>query len=98
MLTYKIDPITSNGVVAIGGKDFSPKGIETSICSWNDDEGQLHPKKMNNVLYFTDLPGNIMSAKELAESMKDNDIIWLLTKTKYSILNWDFGKFKKKIS
>ena len=53
---------------------------------------------MNNVLYFTDLPGNIMSAKELAESMKDNDIIWLLTKTKYSILNWYFGKFKKKIS
>ena len=48
MFTDKIDPIFSNVVETIGGKDIIPK-----IC-------KLHTKKLNNVLYFTDSPDNIL--------------------------------------
>ena len=52
MLTYEIEPIISNGVETIGGKDIIPKGIGTVSRSWTDHGEKLHTKKMNNVPYF----------------------------------------------
>ena len=52
MFTEKIDPIISNGVANIGGKDLIPKVIRTVSWSWNYDEFQLHTKKFNNLIYF----------------------------------------------
>ena len=63
-----------------------------------DNEGKLHTKKLNNVLYFTDSTVNIISSTELDESPKDDEGTWELTKTKYSIFNWDYGKYKKTIA
>ena len=37
IITYKIEPIISNGVATIGGKDIITKGIGTVICSYTDD-------------------------------------------------------------
>ena len=54
MLADKIDPIIFNGVTTIIGKDLIPKRIGTVICSCNDDKGQLHTKKLNNVIDFLD--------------------------------------------
>ena len=54
MFTDKIERIISNGVVTIGGRDLITKGIGTVIWSCNDDEGKMHTKRLNNVIYFMD--------------------------------------------
>ena len=66
MFSDKIEPIISNGVANIGGKDIIPKWIGTVICYCTDDKGQLHTNKFNNVLYFLYSIVNILSATELA--------------------------------
>ena len=53
---------------------------------------------MNNVLYFSDSSIKILSENELAESIKDDEVTYILTKIKYSIFTWDFGKYKNKIA
>ena len=53
MFTDNIEPIISNGLETIGGKDHITKGIGKIRWSWTDDEGKLHTKELNNVLYFT---------------------------------------------
>ena len=97
MFTDKIEPIISNGVATIGGKYIIPRMIGKVSWYWNDDEVQLHTNKLNNVLYFTDSPVNILSATALAESMKDDEGSWLITKMEYSDFAWDFGKYTKSI-
>ena len=52
----------------------------------------------NNILYFTDSPGNIIIVTELAESTNDDYGTLLLTKRKDYIFTWNFGKYKNKIS
>ena len=74
MFTDKIEPIISNGVETIGGNYLIPKNIGTVSWSWTDYEGKLHTKKFNDVLYFTDSPINILSATELSESMKYDEV------------------------
>ena len=54
MFTDKIEPIISNGMVNIGGKDIITKEIITVRCSCTEDVGQLHTHKLNNVIYFTE--------------------------------------------
>ena len=66
MFTDKIESIISNGVVYIGGKDLIPKGIGTVVWYYNDDGGQLHTKKLNNLLYFPESPVNIRGSTALA--------------------------------
>ena len=72
MFTDNIKPIISNGVATIDEKDLITKVINTVSWYWTDYEGKLHTKKLNNVLYFTDSPVNILSATALAESTKDD--------------------------
>ena len=52
--------------------------VGTVFWSRTDDEGQLHTKRFNNALYFTDSPVNILSATELSESMKYDEGPWVL--------------------
>ena len=40
----------------------------------------------------------ILNTIELTESMKYDEVTWLLTKSKYSICAWGFGKYKEIIS
>ena len=98
MRTDNIDTIISNEVATIGGKYIISKEIGTVRWSWNDDEGQLHTKKLNNVLYFPDSTVNIISATVLDESIKDDEGTFLPTKGKYYIFTWDFGKYKNIIA
>ena len=77
MFTDKIEPIIYNGVADIGGKYFIPKGIGTVRLSETDDEGQLHTKKLNNVLCFTNSPVKIICATVLDESMKYSEGTWV---------------------
>ena len=99
MFNDKIDSIISNGVATIGGKYIIPKVVFTVSWYWTDDEGQMHTKDFNNIIYFTDSSVNILSETTLDESMKDyDDGTWLLTKIKYYIYTWGFGEYKKTIS
>ena len=95
MFTYKIDSIIYNGVANIGRKGIITKGVRTVRWSHNEDEWQLYTNKLNNVLKFPDPLVRIPSAIILHESIKDDEGTWVLTKTKYYILTWDFGKYQK---
>ena len=66
MITDKIDSIINNGVEKIGGKEPITKAIGKISWSWNGDEGQLQTNKLNNALYFSDSPVNILSANALS--------------------------------
>ena len=66
-------------MATICGKDLTRKGIGTVSCTCTDDEGKIYTNKFSNVLYFTDSPLNILSATEMAESMKDDEVTWVLT-------------------
>ena len=92
MFTDKIEPIISNGVATIGGKNIITKGIGTVSWSWNDDEKQIHKNQSNNVLYFLDSPVNILSTTALCDSMNDDEEKWVLIERKYSISTWSFRK------
>ena len=85
MFTDKIVPIISNGVETIDRRDIISNGSFTVSWSWTDDEWQMHTNKLNNVLYFPESLFNILSATALAESMKDDEGIWVQKKRKYSI-------------
>ena len=85
MFTEKIEPIISNGVTTICGKDLIPKGIGKFSWYCNDDEGKLHTNIFNTVLYPPYSPVNIIIATAPSESMKDYEETWVLTKRKYSI-------------
>ena len=84
MFTEKIEPIISNEVATICGKDLIPKGIGKFSWYCNDDEGKLHTNIFNTVLYPPYSPVNIISATAPSESMKDYEETWVLTKRKYS--------------
>ena len=81
----------------IGGKDLISKSIDTVSWSWTDDEGQLHTQKLNNGLYSTESPVNIISATALAESTKGHEVTWVPIKIEYYIFKWYFGKYKNTI-
>ena len=85
MFTDNIYYRNSNGVATIGVKDINIKGIGKIRWSCNDDEGKLHTQKLNNILNLPYSPVNILSAIALTESMRDDDLKWVLTKSKYSI-------------
>ena len=98
MFTDKIETIISNGVSTIGGKDLIPKGIYTVSWSFNDDEVKLHTNKFNRVPYFLYSPVKIISATSLAEYINYYEVTWVPTKSKYSILTWNFWKYKRIIA
>ena len=94
MFTLKIEPIISNVVETIGGRDLITKVIGTVIWFFTDDEGQLHKKILNNVLYFTDSLVNIISANTMAESMRYHEGTWELAKRNIIYLHGILGSIK----
>ena len=52
-------------MATIDERNLIPEGIVTVSLSWTDDEGKLHIKKLNNILYFTESPVNIICETEL---------------------------------
>ena len=56
MLNDKIDPIISNGVSTICGKDIIPKGFVTVSWYQTDYEGQLHTQ---NCITCSNLQTNV---------------------------------------
>ena len=98
MFTDKIESIIYNVVATMGQKDIIPKSIGKVSWSWNDDEGQLHTNKFNNILYFPYPPVNILSENALGESIKYDELTWVLTKSKYYIFICYFVKYKKIIA
>ena len=82
MFTDNIHHIISNIVATIGGKYIIQKRIDTVSWSWTDDEGKLHKKKLNNILYFPGPTVNVLIATALDESMKEYEGTWVLTKRK----------------
>ena len=63
---------TTSGLVAtIGEKLNHPAGIGTVKWTWKDDGGEVHTKKLENKLYFSKSPINIMSVTELAKQFND---------------------------
>ena len=84
-------------MVTIGGKYIILKEIGTVIWSWNDDEVKRYTHKLNNVLYFPDSSVNILSATELVESIKYDELTWVLTKKEHSIFTWYISKYKNTI-
>ena len=85
-------------MATIGGKYLIPDRIGTVRWSWTDNEGQLQKNQLNNLLYFTDSPLNILSTTALAELIKDGERTQMITKIKYSIFTWYFGKYINTIS
>ena len=67
-------------MATIGVQDIIPKVIGAVSWYWTDDEGKLHTNKLNNVIYYPESPVNILRATALAESMKDDEGIWVPTK------------------
>ena len=98
MFTERIELIISNGVSTIGGKDLIKKLIGTVSWSWTDEEGKLHTKKLNNLIYFPDSPVNILSGTVLDEIMKDDEGTFVLTKRKISMFTWGLGEYKNTIA
>ena len=78
-------------MATISGKYLIHKFIETISSSYNNDEVQLHKNKLNIVPYFPDSPVNIISETTLTESMKYDELTWVLTKSEYYILLGIFG-------
>ena len=70
MFTDQINTIISNGVENIGRKDIIQKGVSRVRWSWDDDEGQPHTNKFNNVLNFTESLVNILRAILFSGSTK----------------------------
>ena len=57
---------TTIGLVAtIGGKLNQRSGIGTVKCTWKYDDGAVHTELLENTLYFSKFPINIMSVTEL---------------------------------
>ena len=94
MFTKKIQNIISNVVYTIGVKYIIPKGIGKVSWYQTDDEGKLQTNKFNNILYFTDSPFNVLITNALAEYTKYDKVTWVLTKRKYSIFTWYFGRYR----
>ena len=85
------------GVVAIGGVYLDYYSISDVQTSWKDDAEKMCNSIIKGTLYFSNLPGNMLSVTALMEQLDDNIGTW--TKTSYYELSftWDEGKVTKKI-
>ena len=84
-------------VATIGGKLNQPDGIGTVKWTWKDDGGAVHTEQLENTLYFTKSPINIMSVTELAKQFNDEEGKGIYTKMNHSIFYWKNNKFPRKI-
>ena len=96
--TYvKFNQEISTAVSAVNGSSNKPAGCGDVPVSWTDDNGKEYKVILKNVLHFPDSPVKIMSVVSLAEQLKDELDTWIMSRQKFSILTWAFGKFTKTI-
>ena len=78
-----------SGLVAtIGGKLNQPSVIGTVKWTWKDDGGAVHTEQLDNTLYLTKSPINIMSVTELANQFKNVEGTAIYTKINHSLFYW----------
>ncbi len=72
MFVGTIKPCLNHCVATIGGKGHSASGIGTVYWTWNDDNGMKHNYLVKDVLYFPQLPVNILIITTLVEQFGDS--------------------------
>jgi hypothetical protein len=85
-------------VATIGGSKNSSAGMGTVNWRWKDDHGISHAMKIKDVLFFPDLPVNILSITCLADQFKDDDGTGIDTKQTKSRFYWDNNQFQRTIN
>ena len=85
-------------VATIGGSKNSTSGMGTVRWRWKDELGKIHKCDIKNVIYFHQLPVNILSITGLADQLKDKDGTGIHTKINKSRFYWDKNKFQRTIN
>ena len=89
---------TTAGLVAtIGGKLNQPVGIGMVKLTWKDDSAAVHTEHLQNTLYFTKSPINIMSVTELAKQFNDEEGTGIYTYMNHSLFYWKNNQLSRKI-
>jgi len=84
MFVGDLSPVSNHKVATIGGKGYQPSGIGSVRWSWRDDKGSLHEYLVENVLYFSQSPINILSVTTFAKQLNDTEGTGIDTKQLYS--------------
>ena len=71
MFVGDISKVQSHSVATIGGKGHFASGVGTVRWRWKDDYGSTHEYLVENVLYFPQLPINILSITSFADRLDD---------------------------
>lgn len=94
MFVGDITRVHLNAVATIGGKANHLSGTGIVKWSWKDDSGVLHTYLIKNVLYFLDLPINILSVTDFAHKLEDSVGTGITTFCNHSTFFWDNHKFQ----
>ena len=79
-------------VAIIGGAKNSAAGMGTTRWRREDDGGNQHTIDVDNVLYFPQSPGNILSITSLAYQFNDGDGTGINTNRSKSHFYWNHNK------
>ena len=85
-------------VATIGGNKNSASGMGAVQWRLKDDLRKRHTLDIENVLYFHQLPVNILIITGLTYQIKDNDGTGINTKRNKSQFYWDKNKYQRKIN
>ena len=91
MFVGELSPVSNHKVATIGGKGHQPSGIGTVCWSWQDDKGKPHEYHVENILYFSQSPINILSVTTFAKQLNDEEGTGIDTKQRYSNIYWYFN-------
>ena len=92
-----LKPCTQHCVATIGGTDLEPEGIGTILIHVQDNEGLSSEMTLDDVLYFTSSPVNLISIACLANQYKDAEGTVIHTIRYHSDFTWNFGAHTKTI-
>ena len=97
MFVGEIRQIHNTKVATIGSKGHPDSSIVTVRWHWKDADGIGYEFLVEDVLYFPQLPINILSIISFACQLKDKDGIEITTLQTQSRLYWDKNKFSRTI-
>ena len=99
LIKGELRPVESGDAVAtIGGVDNRPEGQADLELRWADDSGKVHTYLIENAFYFPQSPVNVFSVTKFAEMLGDDDDTFISTRNKYSVFQWDFGKYSRRFN